>query len=138
MDEIQRSLRARLEAVPGAAARAAFFRNLPKDPDALSFWLLIAVRLSRQEPWWYDSLAALVRVAGDVGTSRRVGSVVRGCGGWSRPAKHLRAAPLGGFLRFSAAGHAPSGEPTRLASVSEPGVLGGGAGDCFVKRWTGQ
>ena len=61
MDEIQRSLRASLEAGPGAAAREAFFRNLPKDPDALSFWLLIAVRLSREEAWWYDTLAALVR-----------------------------------------------------------------------------
>ena len=61
MDEIQRSLRASLEAGPGAAAREVFFRNLPKDPDALSFWLWIAVRLSQQEPWWYDTLAAVVR-----------------------------------------------------------------------------
>ena len=61
VDEIQRSLRASLEIGPGASAREAFFRNLPKDPDALSFWLSIAVRLSRQEPWWYDTLAALVR-----------------------------------------------------------------------------
>ncbi|MCZ0954024.1 MAG: hypothetical protein OXJ56_15755 [Rhodospirillaceae bacterium] len=61
MDEIQRSLRASLEAGPGAAARDAFFRNLPKDPEALSFWLLIAVRLSQRERWWYDTLAALVR-----------------------------------------------------------------------------
>ena len=49
MDEIQRSLRASLEAGPGEVARGAFFRNLPKDPDALAFWLLIAVRLSQQE-----------------------------------------------------------------------------------------
>ena len=61
VDEIQRSLRASLEAGPGESAREAFFLNLPKDPDALSFWLLIAVRLSQQEPWWYDTLAALVR-----------------------------------------------------------------------------
>ena len=60
-DEIQRSLRASLEAGPDAAAREEFIRNLPKDADALSFWLLIAVRLSQQEPWWYDTLAALVR-----------------------------------------------------------------------------
>ena len=61
MDEIQRSLRASLEADPGAAARVEFFRNLPKDPEALSFWLSIAVRVTQQSPWWYDTLAALVR-----------------------------------------------------------------------------
>ena len=49
MDEIQRSLRASLEAGPDAAAREDFFRTLSKDPDALSFWLLIAARLSQQE-----------------------------------------------------------------------------------------
>ena len=107
MDEIQRSLRASLEADPGAAAREAFFRNLPKDPDALSFWLLIAVRLSQQERWWYDTLAALVRrylrsrewqeeralpgvlvgwcagvAAGEIGRP----------GGQGRPGKHMRDA----------------------------------------------
>ena len=56
-----RTLRVSLEAGPGAAVRDAFFRNLPKDQDALSFWLLIAVKLSKQEPWWYDTLAGLVR-----------------------------------------------------------------------------
>ena len=61
MDEIQHCLRASLEAGPGAAAREVFFRNLPKDPEALSFWLSMAVRLSRHETWWYDTLAALVR-----------------------------------------------------------------------------
>ena len=61
MDEIQRSLRASLEADRGAAAREAFFRNLPKDAEALSFWLSMAVRLSQHETWWYDTLAALVR-----------------------------------------------------------------------------
>lgn len=61
MDEIQRSLRASLQTGPGAAAREESIRKLPEDPDALSFWLSMAVRLSRPEPWWYDTLAVLVR-----------------------------------------------------------------------------
>jgi len=61
VDEFQRSLRASLEAGPGAAAREEFFRNLPKNPDALSFWLSIAVRVSQQSPWWYDTLAAYLQ-----------------------------------------------------------------------------
>ena len=107
MDEIQHSLQASLEAGPGEAAREAFFRNLPKDPDALSFWLLIAVRLSQQEPWWYDTLAALVRrylgsrewrekrelpgvlVAWCAGVAA---GEIRRPGGRGRPAKHMRDA----------------------------------------------
>ena len=107
MDEIQRSLRANLEAGPGAAAREAFFRNLPMDPDALSFWLLIAVRLSQQEPWWYDTLAALVRrylSSREWQKKRELPGVLIGwcagvaageirCpGGRGRPAKHMRDA----------------------------------------------
>ena len=107
MDEIQHCLRASLEAGPGAAAREVFFRNLPKDPEALSFWLSMAVRLSRHETWWYDTLAALVRRylrsrewREERELPGRVGRVVRGCGGWGdqaprgrgRPAKHMRDA----------------------------------------------
>ena len=44
--------------VPSRRREKIFFRNLPEDSDALSVWLLIAVRLSQQEPWWYDTLAA--------------------------------------------------------------------------------
>lgn len=50
MDEVQRSLRASPEAVPGAAGGEALVRNLPKDSDTLAFWLLVADRLARQEP----------------------------------------------------------------------------------------
>ena len=107
MDEIQRSLQASIEAGPGEAARKAFFRNLPKDPDALSFWLLIGVRLSQQESWWYDTLAALVRrylgsrewrekrelpgvlVAWCAGVAA---GEIRRPGGRGRPAKHMRDA----------------------------------------------
>lgn len=107
MDEIQRSLRASLEADPGGSARDAFCRNLPKDPDALSFWLLIAVRLSRQERWWYDTLAALVRQylrSREWRENRELpGVLVSWCagvaageikrpGGPGRPAKHMRDA----------------------------------------------
>ena len=47
VDEIQRLLQAGIEADPrGPAAREALFENLPEDPDALSFWLSIAVGLS--------------------------------------------------------------------------------------------
>lgn len=105
MDEIQRCLRASLEAGPGAAAREAFFRNLPKDREALSFWLLIAVRLSHQEPWWYDTLAALVRRylrSSEWLENRELpGVLVSWCagvaagqigrpGGRGRPGKHMR------------------------------------------------
>ena len=107
MDEIQRSLRASLEAGPGEAAREEFFRDLPKDPDALSFWLLIAVRLSQQEPWWYDTLAALVRRclhSREWREKRELPGVlvgwcagvaageIRRPGGRGRPAKHMRDA----------------------------------------------
>ena len=107
MDEIQRSLRASIEAGPGAAAREEFFLNLPKDPDALSFWLLIAVRLSQQEPWWYDTLAALVRRYLRSRAWRETGELpgvlvnwcagvaageIRRPGGRGRPAKHMRDA----------------------------------------------
>ena len=107
MDEIQRSLRASLEAGPGAAAREVFFWNLPKDPDALSFWLLIAVRLSQQEPWWYDTLAAVVRRflrSREWRENRELPGVlvgwcagvaageIRRPGGRGRPAKHMRDA----------------------------------------------
>ena len=107
MDEIQRSLRASLQAGPGEAEREAFFRNLPKDPDALSFWLLVAVRLSEREPWWYDTLAALVRrclrspqwredralPAVLVGWCAGVaGGEIGRPGGRGRPEKHMRDA----------------------------------------------
>ena len=107
VDKIQRSLRASIEADPGAAAREAFFRNLPKDPDALSFWLLVAVRLSQEEPWWYDTLAALVRrylSSREWREKRELPGVLVGwCagvaageisrpGGRCRPAKHMRDA----------------------------------------------
>ena len=107
MDEVQRSLRASLEAGPSIAAREAFFRNLPKDPDALSFWLSIAVRLSQREPWWYDTLAALVRrfVRSQEWRKRRelpdvlvnwcvhvAAGEIRRPGGRGRPAKHMRDA----------------------------------------------
>ena len=61
MDEIQRSLRASLNADPGAVAREAFFEDLPKDPDALSFWISIAIALSEEDRWWYDTLIELAR-----------------------------------------------------------------------------
>ena len=107
MDEIQRCLRANLEAGPATAAREAFLNNLPKDPDALSFWLLIAVRLSRREPWWYDTLATLVRRSlrsREWREGRELPGVLVGwCagvaageikrpGGRGRPAKHMRDA----------------------------------------------
>ena len=107
MDEIQRSLRASLEAGPEAAARDVFFAKLPKDPEALSFWLSIAVRLSREEPWWYDTLATAVRrymrspgwrekreMPGELVNwcaGVAVGEIVRPAGP-GRPAKHMRDA----------------------------------------------
>ena len=56
MDEIQRWLKASLETDPAQSAREDWFDNLPATPDALSFWLRVAVRMSRTEPWWYDTL----------------------------------------------------------------------------------
>lgn len=61
MDEIQRSLRASPNADPGAVAREAFFVDLPKDPDASSFWISIANLLSGEDRWWYDTLVDLAR-----------------------------------------------------------------------------
>ena len=110
MAEIQHSLRASLEAGPGAAAREEFFRNLPKNPDALSFWLSIAVRVSQQSPWWYDTLAALVRRylrSREWREKRKLPGVlvgwcagvatgeIRRPGGRGRPAKHMRDALVG-------------------------------------------
>lgn len=61
MDEIQCSLRASLQANAATTARKEFFRNLPKAPDALAFWLLIAIKMSETEPWWYDTLVTLAQ-----------------------------------------------------------------------------
>ena len=61
MDRIQRWLKASLEADPAATARQAWFDNLPTEPDALSFFLSIAIKQSETEPWWYDTLIALVQ-----------------------------------------------------------------------------
>lgn len=107
MDEIQRALRASLRAGPGEAAREDFFRNLPEDPDALSFWLSIAVGLSQREPWWYDTLAELVRryLRSSEWRERRelpwalvswcagvAAGQIKRPGGRGRPAKHMRDA----------------------------------------------
>lgn len=61
MDEIQRWLEAGLAADPSESARETWFDNLPKTPDALSFWLRVAIRMSETEPWWYDTLVAYAR-----------------------------------------------------------------------------
>lgn len=61
MDEIQRSLRASLNAGPSAVAREMFFANPPQDPDALSFWISITIALSEEDRWWYDTLIELAR-----------------------------------------------------------------------------
>ena len=61
MDDIQRWLRASLETDPAESARDDWFDNLPNTPDVLSFWLRVAIELSRTEPWWYDSLVAFAR-----------------------------------------------------------------------------
>ena len=50
MDRIQRWLKASLEADPAATARQAWFDNLPTEPDALSFFLSIAIKQSETEP----------------------------------------------------------------------------------------
>lgn len=107
MDEIQSALRASLRAGPGEAAREDFFRYLPEDPDALSFWLSIAVNLSQREPWWYDTLAALVRryLRSSEWRERRelpwalvswcagvAAGQIKRPGGRGRPAKHMRDA----------------------------------------------
>ena len=61
MDRIQRWLKASLEADPASTARQAWFDNLPTEPDALSFWFSVAIKQSETEPWWYDTLIALVQ-----------------------------------------------------------------------------
>ena len=61
MDEIQRGLRASLETDPEDGAREDWFDRLPTSPDALSFWLRLAIGLSRTEPWWYDTLVEFAR-----------------------------------------------------------------------------
>ena len=61
MDRIQRWLKASLKADPAATARTVWFENLPREPDALSFWLCVAIKQSETEPWWYDTLLALVQ-----------------------------------------------------------------------------
>ena len=61
VDRIERWLKASLKADPAATARTVWFDNLPGEPDALSFWLCVAIRQSQTEPWWYDTLLALAR-----------------------------------------------------------------------------
>ena len=61
MDEIQRWLVANLNTLRSERARADWFDNLPNTPEALSFWLRIAVDLSATEPWWHDTLAEYAR-----------------------------------------------------------------------------
>lgn len=61
MDEIQRWVRASLETDPVDGAREDWFNRLPTSPDALSFWLRLAIGLSRTEPWWYDTLVEFAR-----------------------------------------------------------------------------
>ena len=61
MDEIQRWLKANLETDPADSAREAWFDNLPTTPGARSFWLRVAVEMSRTEPWWYDTLVEYAR-----------------------------------------------------------------------------
>ena len=61
MDEIQRWLRASLETDPADRAREVWFDNLPTTPEGLSFWLRVAVEMSRTEPWWYDTLVEYAR-----------------------------------------------------------------------------
>ena len=61
MDEIQRWLRANLQTLRSERAREDWFHNLPTAPEALSFWLRIAVDLSATEPWWYDTLVEYAR-----------------------------------------------------------------------------
>ncbi|MDE0006581.1 MAG: hypothetical protein OXQ29_28155 [Rhodospirillaceae bacterium] len=61
MDEIQRWLVANLTTLRAERAREDWFENLPNAPEALSFWLTVAVDLSATEPWWYDTLVAYAR-----------------------------------------------------------------------------
>jgi len=61
VDEIQRWLVINLTTLRTKRAREDWFENLPNAPDALSFWLRIAVDLSATEPWWYDTLVAYAR-----------------------------------------------------------------------------
>ena len=61
VDRIERWLKASLKADPAATARSVWFDNLPGEPDALSFWLCVAIKQSETEPWWYDTLIALVQ-----------------------------------------------------------------------------
>ena len=61
MDEIQRWLKASLATGPADSAREAWFDNLPVAPEALSFWLQVAIGMSETEPWWYDTLVEFAR-----------------------------------------------------------------------------
>ena len=54
MDRIQRWLKASLKADPAATARTVWFDNLPGEPDALSFWLCVAIKQSETEPCAYS------------------------------------------------------------------------------------
>ena len=125
MDEIQRWLEANLAVDPSEAARQSWFDNLPTSPDALSFWLQIAIGMSETEPWWYDTLVEYARrsrrtsgrgevteppaifanwcigvAANDIKRPRQLG----------RPANHMRdsliCAAIEAYL-----GRAPDGEP---------------------------
>ena len=61
MDEIQRWLGANLKTHSAERAREDWFESLPNAPEALSFWLRVAVELSETEPWWYDTLVEYAR-----------------------------------------------------------------------------
>ena len=61
MDEIQRWLGTNLKSHSADRAREDWFQSLPNTPEALTFWLGLAVELSRTEPWWYETLVEYAR-----------------------------------------------------------------------------
>ncbi len=101
MDEIQRWLRTNLRTHSAERAREDWFDNLPRAPDALSFWLRWAVELSETEPWWYDTLVEYARRYRHSGSGRGTGALPRDFEDWcvgvaakeiARP-KHLGRPP---------------------------------------------
>lgn len=61
MDEIQRWLRARLEAGPEERLREDFFVLLQLEGEHLRHFLAMAIKASETQQWWYDTLVEFAR-----------------------------------------------------------------------------